>query len=97
MKYSRHPNFILGIITIILGLIGVGFNSNGYHDTGYNVLVGTVIIGGIHYIWSIIDIVGKNDMKPFQKRFWLISVVSVPILGSMLFYVLHQEKGKIIT
>ena len=96
MKSTSHPNFILGIITILLVLVGIGFKANGYRYGDY-VLIGSTILGGIHWIWGIFDVVGNTDMKPFQKRFWLILVVAVPALGALLFYILHQKSGKITT
>jgi hypothetical protein len=42
-------------------------------------------------------VIGRNDMKPFQKRFWMIAVIAVPVFGAMVFYGLHQERGKIVT
>ena len=96
MKNLRHPNFFLGLFTIILLLVGIGLKANSYHDGDY-VLIGSTILGGIHWIWGIIDVVGRNDMKPFQKQFWLILTVAIPALGALLFYVLHQTKDKITT
>jgi hypothetical protein len=96
MKNIRHPNFFLGLITIILALIGIGSKANGY-EAGQNVLYAASVAGAVHWIWAIVDIIGRHDMKPFQKRFWLIAVVAVPIMGSMVFYVLHQAKDKIVT
>ncbi|MEI6948444.1 PLDc N-terminal domain-containing protein [Paraflavisolibacter sp. H34] len=96
MKYTRHPNFFLGIFSIIVVLVGIGLNSNGY-EIGNTILIASVILAGIHWIWSIIDVIGRHDMRPFQKRFWLIAVVAVPALGSLLFYLMHQERNKIIT
>ena len=96
MKNTRHPNFIFGIFTILLVMIGIGLKANNYPSGDY-VLIASTILGAIHWIWGIIDVVSRTDMKPFQKRFWLITVVAVPALGALLFYVLHQTKDKIIT
>jgi len=96
MKNTRHPNFFLGIVTILLVLIGIGLKANGYREGDY-VLIGSTILGGIHWIWGIIDVIGNTDMKAFQKRFWLILTVAIPALGALLFYVLHQTKDKITT
>ena len=96
MKNTRQPNFFFGLFTILAVLIGIGLNANGYR-TGYSILIGSTILGGIHWIWGIFDVVGRTDMKPFQKRFWLILVVAVPALGALLFYILHQTKDKITT
>jgi hypothetical protein len=42
-------------------------------------------------------VINKNDLKPFQKRFWLIAVIAAPAIGGLLFYIMHQKAGRIIT
>lgn len=96
MKNMRHPNFIFGIFTIILVFIGIGLKANSLRSGDY-VLIAASILGGVHYIWSIIDVVSRTDLKPFQKRFWLIAVIAVPALGSLVFYVMHQKRDKLTT
>ena len=98
MKNAKHPNFILGIISMLILLIGIGFRANGYQSGDY-IIFGGVFLGAIHYIWSIIDLIGRDrdDLRGFQKRFWLIIVVAVPALGSLLFYIMHQQRDKIVT
>jgi len=96
MKNLRHPNFILAIISGIILLIGIILRANGYRGGDYVVLTGAVL-AGIHWIWAIVDVINRSDMKPFQKRFWLIVVVAVPVFGAMVFYGLHQQRGKIVT
>lgn len=98
MKNAKHPNFILGIIATIVVLIGIGFKANGYHSGNY-MLIGGSILGAIHYIWALIDVIGRDreDLRGFQKRFWLIIIIAVPALGSLLFYIMHQQRDKIIT
>jgi len=96
MKNLRHPNFILSIVSAILLFIGIGMQANGYQG-GYYVLGAGFLLAGVHWIWAIIDVISRSDMKAFQKRFWLIAVVAVPVFGAMVFYGMHQEKGKIVT
>lgn len=96
MKNMRHPAFYLGIFTVIIVMLGVGLKSNGYQSSYYFWIAAT-LIGGIHWIWTIIEVIGRNDLKNFQKRFWLILVVAVPVVGGMLFHILHQQKDKIVT
>jgi 4-hydroxybenzoate polyprenyltransferase len=98
MKNLRHPNFILSIISAIVLFIGIGLRANGNPDGDY-VLAAGAALAGIHWIWAIIDVINRRpeDMKAYQKRFWLIVVITVPVFGAMVFYGLHQEKGKIIT
>jgi hypothetical protein len=96
MKNMRHPAFIIGIASIIILLIGVGLKAYGY-ASAYYVIIFSIILGAIHWIWSIIDVIGRTDMKPFQKRFWLIAVIAAPAIGGLLFYTLHQRKDRIVT
>ena len=96
MKNLRHPNFILAIVSAIVLFFGIGFQSNGYAIGDYILLAGTML-AGIHWVWAIIDVIRRTDMRPFQKRFWLIVVIAVPVFGGMVFYGLHNERGKIVT
>ena len=96
MKNLRHPSFILGMVSIIVLFIGIAMKAFGYRGGDY-VIIASVVLGGIHWIWSIIDVAGRTDMKPFQKRFWLIVVIAAPALGGLIFYAMHQKAGKITT
>jgi hypothetical protein len=96
MNNLKLPNFILTVVSIIVLFIGIMLRANG-SESGTYVIIASVILGGIHWIWSIIDVVKRADMKPFQKRFWLIAVIAAPAIGSMLFYIMHQRSGKIVT
>ena len=96
MKNLTHPAFILGVISIILLLIGIVIKANGF-SAGDIVIMISVLLAGIFWIWSIVDVINKNDLKPFQKRFWLIAVIAAPAVGGMHFYIMHQKAGRIIT
>lgn len=96
MKNLRHPNFILALISTVLLLVGLGMRVSGYASSMYVVII-ALALGAIHWVWAIIDVISRSDMKNFQKRFWSIAVIACPILGGMLFYALHQEKDKIVT
>ncbi len=96
MKNLRKPAFFIGILGAIMLFIGVGLMS--YNDPyGTTVLYMGLALGGIFWIWSIAEVVSSNELKPFQKRFWLIVVLAVPVMGGLVFHVLHQRSGKIVT
>lgn len=96
MNNTKHPSFLIGIVAIILSVLGIGFKANGYRFGDY-LIFAAIALAAISWIWSIIDVVGRGDMKPFQKRFWLIVVVAAPFIGGMLFHILHQRAGRITT
>jgi hypothetical protein len=96
MKNLRHPNFILSIVSAIFLFVGIGMRANGYQGGDYVLGIGT-LLAGIHWIWAIIDVATRSDMRPYQKRFWLIIVIAVPVFGAMVFYGMHQARNKITT
>jgi hypothetical protein len=96
MKNLKHPAFIIGIVSIIILFVGIGLKANGYRSGDF-VIIASIVLGAIHWIWSIIDVAGRSDMKPFQKRFWLIAVIAAPAIGGLLFYAMHQSKDRIVT
>ena len=96
MKNMLHPSFLLAIVSIVLLFVGIILKVNA-NENGDIVMIIAAILGGIHWIWSIVDVSSRGDLKPFQKRFWLIAVVAAPALGGMLFYIMHQKAGRIIT
>ena len=96
MKNMKHPAFILGIVGAILLFIGLAIMGDG-DKTGHIILYAGMALGAIFWIWSIIRVAGAHDMKPFQRRFWLIAVVAVPVVGALIFHVLHQQEDKIVT
>ena len=96
MKNMRQPNFILGVASIILVIIGAVVKADS-HRSGDYIIIGAVVLGAIHWIWGIVDVIGRTDMKPFQKRFWLIAVVAAPAIGALIFYVMHQERDRLTT
>ena len=66
MKNIKHPAFLLGIAAFILLIISAGIRSSGYALGRYlPILAG--IMGLASWIWSIIDVVSRSDMKPFLE------------------------------
>ncbi|HEX6334648.1 MAG TPA: PLDc N-terminal domain-containing protein [Flavisolibacter sp.] len=96
MKSTRHPNFILAIISAVVLFFGIGLRANGYQGGDYVIAAGA-LLAGVHWIWAIIDVIGRKEFKTYQRMFWMIAVIAVPVFGAMLFYTMHQERGKIVT
>jgi hypothetical protein len=85
IKRTTHPNFILGISSLIVMLVGIGMKANGYR-IGDMLLILTVALGGIHWIWSIIDVVRHQPNTSQSKVFWLILVILIPPVGGLIYY-----------
>jgi hypothetical protein len=88
MKKTSHPNFILGVVSLLVMLLGVGMKANGYRGGDY-VLIGMIVLGAIHWIWSIIDVFTDfraNTDKENKNIIWVILVLIVPPVGGLLYY-----------
>lgn len=96
MKNWKHPSFIIGVISIILLFVGIGMKANAARS-GDIVIIVSVVLGGIHWIWSIFDVSITDELKRQQKMFWLIAVIAAPVLGGMFYYIMHQRRNKIVT
>jgi hypothetical protein len=81
----RHPNFILGLISVILLFVGIGFKANGY-STGDKILIVGTLLAGVHWIWGIIDVFKNQHVISQSKKFWIILVIALPVIGSMLYH-----------
>ena len=96
MKNWTHPSFIIGVISIILLFIGIGMKANAARS-GDIIIIISVALGAIHWVWSIFDVSNTDSLKGQQKTFWLIAVIAAPILGGMFYYIMHQRRNKIVT
>lgn len=96
MKNLKQPAFIVGLITILLFIIGIGARSYGYRMGDY-ITIGATVLGGITWVLSVINVISRHDLKPFQKRFWLIAVIAAPFIGGMLFFIMHQKANRLTT
>jgi general stress protein CsbA len=96
MKNITRPSFITFIIGAVLLFLGIGMKYYGHVFGDYLLWAGILLIG-IFWIWSIALVLGATDMKPYQKRFWMIAVIAVPVMGGLVFHLMHNRTGKIIT
>jgi hypothetical protein len=89
-KDIRHPSFIIGAISMVLFLAGIAFRANGY-ATGDWIILFSAVLGGIHWIWSIVDVSTGYDLNPDSKTFWLIIVLLIPPAGGMIYYLMKRK------
>jgi len=92
----RKPAFIFSLIGIVLFFIGLYMLSENA-STGTTLMYIGVAMAVIYWIWSVIDVLTADDLKPFQKKFWLIIVLIVPAFGGAMFHIMHQRSKKIVT
>jgi hypothetical protein len=89
MKQTTHPNFILGIISLILLFVGVGVYRSGTMN-GTWIWVAAAALGGIHWIWSIIDVFRQQNLASQSRVLWGILVVAIPPIGGLLYYAMSK-------
>ena len=89
-KDMRHPSFIIGLLSFVLFLLGIILRANNYVE-GDLVILSSLTLGAIHWIWSIIDVVKGYDLEPRSKIFWLIMVMLIPPVGGMIYYMMQRK------
>ena len=94
MQNLRKPAFYLGIAAHIVFLFGLGLKAKENEYSNYVIWAG-FLLGGIFWIWSIFEVIAANDLKKYQKTFWLIIVIAVPMFGGLVFHLLHQNRNNI--
>lgn len=98
MRSIRKPSFIFGICSHIVFIIALFLMANGYPYATWVMYAG-LAMGAIYWILTIIEVssAGQDELKKYQKSFWLILVVAIPMFGALLYHFLHQRKRKIAT
>jgi hypothetical protein len=96
MLNLRKPAFIFNLIGLVLFFLGLYLLTED-QKTGLTLMYVGIGIAVIYWIWSIIDVLSADDLKPFQKKFWLIVVFLVPAFGGAMFHIMHQRSKKIVT
>ena len=86
----RHPNFIIGVISFVLLILGLVIKGNGHRGGDY-VIIGSVVIGFIHWIWSIADVFKNDELDPRSRPFWITLVVIIPPLGGIFYYIMKRK------
>jgi hypothetical protein len=92
--FRKHPNLILGIVTFITLILAVGLKANRFNEIGDIVLISTFILGGIHWVWSVIDVLKDyrtNKASENRNIIWVILVLIVPPVGGVLYYAFNNN------
>ncbi|MDB5206165.1 MAG: hypothetical protein JWR72_1240 [Flavisolibacter sp.] len=92
--YSKHPNLILGLFTFLILILAVGLRANRYNEIGDALLISTFVLGGVHWVWSVIDVLKDyrtNKEKENRNIVWVILVLIVPPVGGILYYAFNKN------
>jgi hypothetical protein len=96
MLNLRKPALLFNIVGVILFFIGL-FMQQKQSYGGETLMYIGLSMAVIYWFWAIVDVVRADDLKPYQKKFWLIIVITVPAVGGTLFHIMHQSRNKIVT
>lgn len=96
MKNVRKPSLVFGLVTTAVFFIGF-FLFASENPNGLYVIYSGLALGALYWIWSIVEVAGADDLKKYQKTFWLIIVVAVPFFGALIYNILHQSRNRIAT
>ena len=96
MKNLRKLLFILGIISHVIFIIALFLMANAY-PYAIPVMYGGLALGAIYWVLSIVEVsgAGPDELKKYQKSFWLILVIAIPMFGGLLYHFAHQRRRKI--
>jgi hypothetical protein len=89
-KNTTHPSFIIGAVSFVVFIVGIGLRANGYAGGDF-VLLSSILMGALHWIWSIVDVARGHGLNSDSKIFWLILVMLIPPLGGMIYYMMKRK------
>lgn len=91
-KHITHPNFLTGLASYLLLLVGI-FLRYGNLSLGRTVIGTAVVLGGIHWVASIADVLTNANLKkyPESRYLWLALIVMIPPVCGMLYYLMNKR------
>jgi hypothetical protein len=92
-RNTAHPNFIVGLLSYLLFLTGIILQA--YNSVpGLQLIMVAIILGGLHWVGSIIDVCTDSELKSDEKsRFlWFAVVIMIPPVAGMLYYMMPGKK-----
>lgn len=92
MINKRKPTLISGLVIAAVFFIGF-FMIAGGNESGDYLLYAGLILGVIYWIWTIWVVSNTDDLKKYQRSFWLIIVVAVPFFGALVYNILHRTRN----
>jgi hypothetical protein len=93
-KNMLHPAFIIGVLSFLCLLIGVIINGQN-HMAGKDILIAGVVLGFIHWVWSIVDVFTNHNLDSRSRVFWSTLVIIVAPIGGMLYYMMKSKVVRI--
>jgi len=96
MKVSKPVFVAMGILSIVLGIIGIIGSGGDYTHPSIYLFIG-MGMAVLFWILSVVYILKDKELNSKQRTFWLIVVFSIPVISGLLYCITSQEKSKIMT
>jgi len=96
MKNLSKPIFIFGCISVLISLVGFVMQ-RAQNPAGIYIYYIGLVGGAIFWVWNIIHVAANSELRGYQKMFWLIIVISVPVMGGFIYLLMHQRNNRIVT
>jgi succinate dehydrogenase hydrophobic anchor subunit len=90
----KQPNLILGLISFFTLIFSVGLRANRLNSAGDVFFILTLVIGFVHWVWAIIDVLREyrsNKEKEDRNIIWVIFVIIVPPIGGIMYYAFNRN------
>jgi lipopolysaccharide export LptBFGC system permease protein LptF len=95
MANLRHPNLFVALAAVLLGVVAIALYTARKNETAGILIVIAMVLGVVHWIWSIIDVSKTTTLQGSQKKFWLIAVIAIPF-GGTFYYLMHSKRNTIV-
>ena len=96
MANIRHPNFILGVIAVLLHIVAIALRTNRNNQVADIVMIGGFGLMVVSWIWSIFEVQNTSTLQGSQRKFWSIAVISIPFIGGMFYHMMHSKRNTIV-
>jgi hypothetical protein len=93
-NYQRHPNLILGLVSFVIFILSIGLRANRQNEVGDIMLIASFVMGAIHWVWSVIDVLKEyrtNKASENRNLIWVILVCAVPPVGGIVYYAFNKN------
>jgi RsiW-degrading membrane proteinase PrsW (M82 family) len=92
MKNISRPGTILAMAGTALILAGI--ITMPHYEFGLYITYAGFLLAGLFWLWTVMDVIGAPNLKSFQKMFWLVVTILIPVMGGLMFYVMQQQHDK---
>ena len=89
-KNIKHPSFIIGALSYLVLVLGSIIMRSDI-ETGHYVILASVVLGAIHWVWSIADVSKSKHLDPRSRPFWIALVIIVAPIGGMIYYAMKTK------